>query len=91
MKPLPTVEGDGGLRWYRVPGMPDAIRAESWDYLIRRVYDDGATLYQLWDVRSIKQQEAPTAVRGAFVLLSWHADSESARQAAVEHGRGNGP
>lgn len=82
-----TPETESKIRWHRVPGMPDMLRADDWCLVIRRVWDDGATLYQLFDSSPMLNQDAPMETRCAWRLLGWHGCGDGAKAAAEDYRR----
>ena len=69
--------------WRSVPGRRDCIRSDDWRIIIRRVWDDGATLFQLWDAAAML--EGAGQDREHWRLVQWCADADDARQAAEEY------
>lgn len=70
------------IEWSRVPDLPDMLRSDDWALVIRRVYDDGAVLYQLWDSSPMLDQKAALAERCAWRFLGWNACADAAKEDA---------
>ena len=73
------------IGWRRVPEIPDILRSDDWRLVIRRSFEDGATLYALLDSSPMLDQSAPLPDRTAWRLVGWYGCSDGAKEAAEEY------